>query len=235
MMDKFQREMRKARRKRLLDRLKALRERSNLLESELVGYLNDFYRVCIFGSARISEQDSIYQSTFKLAQGLGELGIDVLTGGGPGLMDAANRGVISGKQKSGSKSKSYGITVSLNIFEPPGEHIDIRHHHRRFSSRLDDFMRLSNAIVIVRGGIGTLLELFYSWQLVQVKHMPPRPIILMDSRFWDGIIQWMKDIQLAQGLISKNDFDYIKIVDEPEEVIKIIKEDYETFLKNKDY
>ncbi|MFN8391007.1 MAG: LOG family protein [Bdellovibrionota bacterium] len=222
-------EDRKARRRRLTERLEALRERTGLIELELKNYTNDFFRVCIFGSARIKPDDAIYQTTEALATALGKEGIDVLTGGGPGLMEAANKGVLSGKRISGSKSKSYGITIELNQFEQPSDHLDIKHHHKKFSSRLDDFMRLSNAIIIVQGGIGTLLELYFSWQLLQVGHMPERPIILFDKPFWEGLIEWMKATQIKRGLVSPGDLRWIHLVDTAEEAMEIIRVEHLKF------
>ncbi len=228
-----QKELQRARRRRLTDRLKALRERVRLLELELYPYTNEYYRVCIFGSARIKADDAIYQSTHKLAEGLGALGIDVLTGGGPGLMEAANTGAIAGKQRGGTKSKSIGITIDLKPFEYPSDHLDIKVHHRKFSSRLDDFMRLSNAVIIEPGGIGTLLELYFSWQLVQVGHLPMRPIILMDRGYWQGLIKWMKQQQLGRSLICETDFDCISMVDNPEDALAIISKDHQKWLEEK--
>lgn len=223
-------EDRKARRRRLTERLEALRERTGLLELELGNYTSDFFRVCIFGSARIKPDDQIYQTTEALAVALGKDGIDVLTGGGPGLMEAANKGVRAGKQLSGSRSKSFGITIELNKFESPSDHLDIKHHHKKFSSRLDDFMRLSNALIVVQGGIGTLLELYFSWQLIQVGHMPERPIILMDRKFWEGLIDWMQDKQVGRGLVNQTDFRWIHLVDTPEEAMSIVRVEHQKFL-----
>ncbi len=226
---KEQRQLARARRRRLTERLRALREREASLELELHTYTDDFYRVCIFGSARIKPEDETYKLTSQIGYGLGELGIDVLTGGGPGLMEAANKGVLAGRAAAGSISKSFGITIALNRFEEPSQHLDIKHHHRKFSSRLDDFMLLSNAIIVVQGGIGTLLELYYSWQLLQVGHMPNRPIILMDSSFWEGLIAWMKEKQLGRSLISHDDFKAIALANKPEEAVEIIRVDFEKF------
>jgi predicted Rossmann-fold nucleotide-binding protein len=144
-------------------------------------------------------------------------------------MEAANKGVIRGREASGSKSMSYGISIELNSFEQITSHFDTKHHHRKFSSRLDDFMRLSNAIVVTPGGVGTLLELYFSWQLVQVGHLPVRPIILLGKDFWQGLIDWMKEKQLKGGLVSPGDFDWIAVVDTPEEAVKIIKEEHAKF------
>lgn len=220
----------KTRRKRISERLKALRERSRLLELELQNYTNSFFRVCIFGSARIKPDDINYTTTFDLAKRLGERGIDVLTGGGPGLMEAANRGVLAGKHEFGTGSRSFGLTIELNKFETASEHLDTKLHHRRFSSRLDDFMRLSHAIIVVHGGIGTVLELFFSWQLIQVGHISERPIILVDKKFWNPLIEWVRDSLVKKGLVSESDLRWVYLVDTPEEAMALIDKEHEKFL-----
>jgi uncharacterized protein (TIGR00730 family) len=222
-------ENRKARRRRLTERLEALRERANLMEVELQQYTNDYFRVCIFGSARIKEGDEYYQLTKDIAQVMGEKGIDVLTGGGLGLMEAAMRGVREGRLKSGSKSKSFGVTIELNKWEPPSEHIDIKYHHRRFSSRLDDFMRLSHAIIVTPGGIGTCLELFFSWQLLQLGHISDRPMILVGREFWQGLLDWLDSHLIARGLVSPGDKRWLHVVDTPEELMVAIQPELDKF------
>lgn len=221
---------RKQRRFRLTERLQTLRERTQLLEAELNEYTSQFFRVCIFGSARIKPEDEIYQTTRKIAHLMGMHGIDVLTGGGPGLMEAANQGVLEGKQQSGSRSRSIGISIELNQLEPLNDHIDVKHHHKKFSSRLDDFMRLSNAIIVMPGGIGTMLELVFSWQLLQVGHLPGRPIVLVGRDFWTGLLEWMKDKLAGRALVSPGDFRWLSIVDEPDEVMQIIQVEHQKFL-----
>jgi len=222
-------ENRKARRRRLTERLEALRERATLLEVELQQYTNDYFRVCIFGSARIKAQHEYYQLTENIAYLLGEKGIDVLTGGGMGLMEAAMKGVRAGRLKSGSKSKSFGVTIELNKWEPPSEHIDIKYHHRRFSSRLDDFMRLSNAIIVTPGGIGTCLELFFAWQLLQLGHISDRPVILIGKEFWQGLLTWFDDVLIERGLISPGDKRWLFVVETPEEVLAIVEPEHQKF------
>lgn len=220
-------EDKKARRKHLDERLNAIQHRQQVIEKELQKLENKYYRVCIFGSARIKSDNPIYADVQKLAKLLAGLGIDILTGGGPGLMEAANLGVQEGKKHA--KVRSYGLTIQLD-FEPlPNAHLDIKRHHHKFSSRLDDFMRLSNAVIMTPGGIGSILELMFTWQLIQVKHLPPRPIVLMDSVFWKGLLEWMKDFPLARKLVSVGDFDVLSIVDTPEQVFEIIKNHYDEF------
>ena len=221
------------RRKRLTQRLKMMRERINQLESELKHHTEKHYRVCIFGSARIQPDDENFKMTYDLAYLLGTAGIDVLTGGGPGLMEAGNKGVQDGRAAADSRSISFGLSIELGNLEEPSEHLDIKHHHKRFSSRLDDFMRLSNAIIVTPGGIGTLLELYFSWQLLQVAHMTERPIILIHSEFWKGLIDWMKEQQLGNGLVSESDFRFLHLVDTPKEAHAIIMKEYQKFKDTK--
>jgi len=216
--------------KHLNERLRALHHRAMVIEEQLTQLDKDkFYRACIFGSARIKPESNEYEQVFSLARFLAWEGVDVLTGGGPGLMEAANKGAKLGQEEKKSKSLSYGISIQLE-FEPVSNlHLDVKRHHHRFSSRLDEFMRLSHVVIATPGGIGTLLELYFAWQLIQVKHMETRPIILLDRAYWEGIIEWMKLVPLRRGLISAKDFDCISIVDSPEEVMEIVTAHHKDF------
>jgi uncharacterized protein (TIGR00730 family) len=223
---------RSVRRKHLDSRLQSLYQRAMLLEKALIELEdNRFYRTCIFGSARIKPDTEAYNEVFLLARLLSWEGIDVLTGGGPGLMDAANRGAQLGKQEKKTKTLSYGISIRGGFEREANTHIDVKRHHQKFSSRLDDFMRLSHSVVITPGGVGTLLELFFTWQLIQVKHIPARPIVFLDKKFWSGILSWLREVPLARGLIGPADFDCISIADSPEEVAKIISAHHREFLR----
>ena len=219
------------RRKHLDQRLRALYRRTMIIE-ERIRELEDnrFYRVCIFGSARIKPETGAYEEVFNLARYLAWEGIDVLTGGGPGLMEAANKGAKLGREEKDSGSLSFGLSIELDFEPEPNSHLDVKRHHHKFSSRLDDFMRLSNAVVCTPGGIGTLLELYFTWQLIQVKHIAPRPIVLLDSEFWKGGIEWMKNVPLSRGLVSEGDFDCLTIVDTPEEVFEIVSAHHKDFV-----
>ncbi|MBL7662178.1 TIGR00730 family Rossman fold protein [bacterium] len=223
------------RRRRLTDRLNILRDRIRFIEQELLEYTNDFYRVCIFGSARIKQDDELYKITEELAHLLGHQGIDVLTGGGPGLMEAANKGLTEGRNETRSKSKSFGLSIQGGIeAKHTNMHLDIKQHHRTFSTRLDDFMRLSNAVVVMPGGIGTLLELYFFWQLLQIGHLTSRPIILIHAKFWQGLLDWMRKQQIDRGLVGPTDMRWIHVVETPAEALAIIKVEHQKFLDRKE-
>ncbi len=230
LIDESLRKHLKEQKKHLDERLRTLYRRAQLIEDQMKSLdLDEFYRVCIFGSARIKPDSKEYNEAFELARYMAWEGIDVLTGGGPGLMEAANKGAMLGREEKNTKSLSYGLSIELDFEPEPNMHLDVKRHHHRFSSRLDDFMRLSHAVVATPGGIGTLLELYFSWQLIQVRHISMRPLVLMDSSYWNGIIDWMKEVPLARGLVSAKDFDCISIVDTPDEVFEIISEHHKQF------
>lgn len=220
------------RRRHLDERLRLLHQREMIIEAELRKLEdNRFYRTCIFGSARIQPDTKAYNDVIELARLLAADSMDILTGGGPGLMEAANLGAKQGREVKRSKSLSLGLTIQLEWEPEPNHHLDVKRHHLRFSSRLDDFMRLSHSVIVTPGGIGTVLELFFTWQLIQVKHISPRPIVLMGREFWSGIIEWMREMPLANKLMSASDFDNIHLVDTPREVYEIIARDHIDFRK----
>lgn len=217
------------RRRYLEERLASLNSRTMVIEEELrLLDQNRFYRVCIFGSARIKPDTKDYDDVIVLAEKLAADGIDILTGGGPGLMEAANIGAKKGQLDKKSKSLSYGITIELDFEPEPNRHLDINMHHYKFSSRLDQFMRLSNSVICTPGGVGTLLELYFCWQLVQKNHISMRPIVLLDVSFWEPLISWMKDATISRDLVSKRDYDFIHIVDTPDEAYKIVSDHYKS-------
>ena len=199
------------------------------LDTVITDMGTEFYRVSIFGSARIKPDTKEYKGVYTLAKELAENGADIVTGGGPGLMEAANAGA---KEGSSSKSKSFGIRIDLPFEATPNEHLDIKFYHKRFSSRLDEFMRISHAVVVTPGGIGTLLELLYTWQLIQVNHISARPIILVGD-MWNGFFDWIKSEPLKAQLLDKSDFDNIVIVKNVHEVTKLLKPEIKAFYVKK--
>lgn len=198
------------------------------LDTVITDMGTEFYRVSIFGSARIKPDTEEYKGVYTLAKELAENGADIVTGGGPGLMEAANAGAKEGS----SKSKSFGIRIDLPFEATPNDHLDIKFYHKRFSSRLDEFMRISHAVVVTPGGIGTLLELLYTWQLIQVNHISERPIILVGD-MWNGFLDWIKSEPLKAQLLDKSDFDNIIIVKNVHEVTKLLKPEIKAFYVNK--
>jgi uncharacterized protein (TIGR00730 family) len=198
------------------------------LDTVITDMGTEFYRVSIFGSARIKPDTEEYKGVYTLAKELAENGADIVTGGGPGLMEAANAGAKEGS----SKSKSFGIRIDLPFEAAPNDHLDIKFYHKRFSSRLDEFMRISHAVVVTPGGIGTLLELLYTWQLIQVNHISERPIILVGD-MWNGFLDWIKSEPLKAQLLDKSDFDNIIIVKNVHEVTKLLKPEIKAFYVNK--
>jgi uncharacterized protein (TIGR00730 family) len=196
----------------------------DIMEKELAK--NEF-RVAIFGSARIKKNDKIYKRVFELAKRIGQEKLDVVTGGGPGLMEAANAGHEAGDPRH--KSENIGLTIELPFEAKGNKFIEVRKHFDKFSGRLDHFMALSHAFVIMPGGIGTCLELFYTWQLVQVKHLNPVPIIVF-GEMWEKLIDWVKEYPLEKGLISPQDTDNIYIVKSIDEAMDVINATHDKYI-----
>lgn len=184
------------------------------------------FRVAVFGSARIQPGDKDYKAVFNLAKKIGQNGYDIVTGGGPGLMEAANAGHEAGDKKK--RADSIGLTIMISSEEKPNRHLELKKHFDKFSNRLDHFMTLSNVVVVMPGGIGTCLELFYSWQLTQVKHICPIPIIVVGTA-WKKLIEWVKKYPLQQGLVSPEDFNNIHVVRNEKEAFEAVEEAYEQF------
>jgi len=186
----------------------------------------DFYRVCIFGSARIAADSPIYHQAEQLAEGLARIGVDIVTGGGPGLMEAANKGAKTGSQGS----LSIGLPIDLPFESDANSHLDVKSQHKRFSSRLDEFMRITHAVVVVPGGIGTLLELFYTWQLMQVNHIKPRPLILLSADdTWTTFLTWLRDHPLKDALMAERDFGMLQVVHSVDAVLRLLEPDIRRF------
>lgn len=188
------------------------------------------FRVTIFGSARIDAKDKVYKQVYKLAKKIGEHGFDMVTGGGPGIMEAANLGHQEGDVKN--ISDDIGLPIYLPWENEANKHLEIKKNFKKFSGRLDNFMALSSVVVVMPGGIGTCLELFYTWQLIQVKHINPVPIILV-GKMWKELIKWVKKYPLKLGLISAPDLDNIFIAENNKEAMKIILKTYKAFKKGK--
>lgn len=178
------------------------------------------FRVAIFGSARVKQGDKVFKQVFELAEMVGKKGYDVVTGGGPGLMEAANAGHSKG-DKDG-KAESIGLVIKLPWENRGNDYLEIQHRYKHFSKRLDTFLALSDVMVVTKGGIGSMLELFYMWQHLQVFLVEYKPIILI-GKMWEELIDWVKKTTLPENLVSPQDFDFIYIAKNNKEAMEMIE------------
>ena len=208
----------------------ALLERSVAGLWEVVNHLTRFrrttrqnYRVTIFGSARLKPGTPAYDGVKKLAAELTSMGCDILTGGGPGLMQAANEGAHS-VDAQGSR-RSVGINIELPFEQTVNPFVTQAFTHRTFFSRLHHFMIASDAFIVTPGGIGSLLELSLAWQLLQVRHLYNTPLILV-GKMWAGLVDWAQKAMLIEGneLASTVDFKIPHCVDTIEQALAIVRE-----------
>jgi uncharacterized protein (TIGR00730 family) len=173
--------------------------------------------VTIFGSARSKPQSSNYKTTVKVARMLAENGYNVISGGGPGIMEAANRGAVEGG------GKSVGLHIQLPNEQEPNKYANIRLKYNYFFIRKVMFVKYAVAYIIMPGGFGTLDELFEALTLIQTTRIKYFPIILMDSDYWKGLLDWIKETMIKEKTISESDFDIFNVVDTPEEAVGIVK------------
>ncbi|MEM8844487.1 MAG: TIGR00730 family Rossman fold protein [Pseudomonadota bacterium] len=177
--------------------------------------------VSIFGSARIARDHPYYKLTEDIAHALSNAGFTVVSGGGPGIMEAANKGAFEGK------SHSVGLNIYLPNEQSGNEYQDISLHFRHFFSRKVMFVKYASAYVVFPGGYGTLDELAEILTLVQTNKSRKIPIILVQSEFWQGLLDWFKASLLKDGTISAEDLDLVQVIDTPEEVVQAIFDFYE--------
>ncbi len=177
--------------------------------------------VSIFGSARTKSEHPYYQLTEELAYKLSESGFSIVSGGGPGIMEAANKGAYRGK------SKSIGLNIRLPHEQKGNNYQDISLEYRHFFSRKVMFVKYASAYVVMPGGFGTLDELAEVLTLIQTGKSRRFPIILMVSKFWTPLIDWFKQTLVEEGTISASDMDLFQIIDNPDEVVEAIFSFYE--------
>jgi uncharacterized protein (TIGR00730 family) len=176
--------------------------------------------VSIFGSARTKPGDLHYKLAEEVAYYIAKAGYAVITGGGPGLMEAANKGAKR------ARGHSVGLNIHLPCEQKPNQYIDTLLDFRYFFIRKVMFVKYAKAFVILPGGYGTLDEFFEAISLIQTGRISKFPVVLFNSQYWKGLLGWLKDVMLKQGNISKSDFDIFVLVDKPEEVAKAIKRFY---------
>jgi uncharacterized protein (TIGR00730 family) len=183
---------------------------------------HDRYRVTIFGSARARQGTFAYEEVKRLATALTELGCDIITGGGPGLMQAGNEGAAAaGRTES---NRSVGIRVELPFEQEVNPFVQQAFEHKTFFTRLHHFVLTSDAYVVVPGGIGTVLELMMVWQLLQVKQLHDTPLILV-GKMWPGLVDWAREKLTTTDppLADPNDVSIPQCVDTADEAIVLVR------------
>ncbi len=172
--------------------------------------------VTVFGSARTPVKDPYYQAAVTMSKELARHGLGVITGGGPGIMEAANRGAAEGK------GKSVGLNIELPHEQHGNKYANVPLHFHYFFSRKVCFVKYSVGFVFMPGGFGTMDELFEVLTLVQTERIPRYPMILLGSKFWKGMLKWLeKDVQ-GHAYISPGDLKLLTVVDDPHEAVSII-------------
>lgn len=173
--------------------------------------------VTIFGSARSKPGDKYYGMAEQLADRLVKEGLGIITGGGPGVMEGANKGAFS----------AGGTSVGLNIELPFEQHMNaytnVHINFRYFFIRKVMFLKYAMSWVIMPGGFGTMDELFETLTMIQTKKMKPCPVILMGTDYWQGLLDWLRSSMAAEGLISPNDLDIFTVTDSIDEAVSVIK------------
>ena len=177
--------------------------------------------VSIFGSARTPPDHKYYMLTEKIARLLSDSGFAVISGGGPGIMEAANKGAFFGK------SPSVGLNIQLPLEQAANPYQDISQTFQHFFARKFMFVKFATAYVVMPGGFGTLDELLEAMTLIQTRKSRKIPIILVHRPFWQGLLDWLRERLVAEGMINAEDLDLVQVIDEPEEVVEAIFKHYE--------
>ncbi len=177
--------------------------------------------VSIFGSARTPPDHPYYHLAENISRKLSDAGFSVISGGGPGIMEAANKGAYAGR------SLSVGLNIQLPHEQASNRYQDVSQTFRHFFARKVMFVKFACAYVVLPGGFGTLDELGEVLTLVQTRKIRSIPVILMQSSYWKGLLDWMRDRMVSEGMIDANDINLIQIIDEPEGVVEAIFNHYE--------
>jgi uncharacterized protein (TIGR00730 family) len=172
------------------------------------------FAVSIFGSARLPPESHYYQEAQRVAELLAEQGYAVITGGGPGIMEAGNKGA--------KDSTSIGLNIQLPFEQQPNPYQNVSLEFRYFFVRKVMFVKYSMGYICMPGGFGTLDEFFEALTLMQTHKIHPLPLVLYGADYWKGLLEWIRGTMLGNGLISPEDLDYISLVDTPEEAVKIM-------------
>ncbi len=172
--------------------------------------------VAVFGSARTKPDHPAYRAAYKAGRMLAEAGLAVITGGGPGIMEAANKGAFE------AGGVSVGCNIELPMEQVPNPYQTLSLHFRYFLVRKMMFVKYSIAFIIFPGGFGTLDELFEALTLVQTGKIEHFPVVLFDSAYWGGLVDWLRDTMLKAGNISPEDMDIFTVVDSPRQAVDMV-------------
>ena len=173
--------------------------------------------VSIFGSARVRDDDPRYALARDIGRRLGEHGFAVITGGGPGIMEAANRGARD------AGACSVGLNIELPFEQGPNPYQDIALMFHFFFARKVMFVRYATAFVVFPGGFGTLDELFEALVLIQTRKIREFPVVMVDTGYWDGLFGWVRERLVGEGMIAPEDIDLMRCTDDPDEVVAIVE------------
>ena len=176
--------------------------------------------VTIYGSARINHQDPLYSQTTEIARRLGESGFSIITGGGPGIMEAANKGAAE------AGVKSIGLNIELPIEQSCNAYATKVITFKHFFVRKVMLVKYAIAFVIMPGGLGTMDELSEVLTLIQTHKIKPFPVILYDSQFWKGFLDWLKGTVLTRGYVLAEDSDLLRVCDDPASVVETVQKWY---------
>ncbi|MBW1724440.1 MAG: TIGR00730 family Rossman fold protein, partial [Deltaproteobacteria bacterium] len=173
--------------------------------------------VSIFGSARIKPNDAVYKKAEKIAELFVKSDFSVITGGGGGVMEAANKGAAD------AGGASVGLNIILPFEQEPNPFSNVKLDFNYFFIRKVMFVKYASAYIILPGGFGTLDELFEAVTLIQTSRIKPFPLILVGSEYWEGLIDWIKDKLLGEKRVSSEDLEILQIMDDPEEIVKTVQ------------
>lgn len=178
------------------------------------------YAISIFGSARLQPENHYYQQTVEIARRLAKEGFSIITGGGPGIMEAANKGAF---EHAGGPVRSVGLNIQLPHEQAPNPYQNVALNYRYFFARKVMFVKHSMGYVCMPGGFGTMDEFFEALTLMQTMKVYPMPLVLFGTEYWQGLMDWMKHAMLAHGTVSSGDFDFLTLTDDIDEVITIMR------------
>jgi uncharacterized protein (TIGR00730 family) len=170
----------------------------------------------LFGSARVPEGDPQYELARGVAKRLGEAGLAIITGGGPGLMEAANRGAKD------AGVRSVGLRIELPFEQGLNRFVDLPLHFEYFFTRKLMFVRYASGFVVFPGGFGTLDELFEALTLIQTRRVRHFPIVLVDAGYWDGLLDWLRERLAGEGKVSPSDVELLRVSDDPDEITTLV-------------